>query len=131
MVLNAATLGGAVVPPIMSPVNRSRSANYAFVVVVGVFAFGVAAMPAYLQFCGTAKKQVDPMLGKGGAILGEAESTGRARRVFSAVVRRKRAAGRNGSAGSGGPSSQHVESPRAEGEDEARESSLAFTPLIV
>lgn len=118
VILTAATSGGAVLPPIMSPVYKSRGVKYAFVVVAGVFAFGVAAMPAYLQISGAAKKQVDPVL-DGGTILGEAESTGRMGRVFSAVVRRKKAVRRNNSAGSEGPTSQHVESPRVEGEAES------------
>ncbi|KAG8527879.1 uncharacterized protein KY384_006795 [Bacidia gigantensis] len=60
MFLAASTSGGALVPGVMSPVRSSRGVQYAFAVVVAVFAFGTT-FPLYLETTGQARRQVDPV----------------------------------------------------------------------
>ncbi|CAO1601017.1 hypothetical protein XANCAGTX0491_004685 [Xanthoria calcicola] len=60
VVLTAATSGGAVIPVIMEPVNRSRGIRYGFSVPVAVFAFGLL-LPLYTTIIPAARQQVDPV----------------------------------------------------------------------
>ena len=90
VLLSAATSGGAVIPAVMSPVTGHSGVQYAFCVVVAVFAFG-ALMPFYLELSSAAKGQVDPVHKKVDSGLGGEMSSTRPRsatRVFGAVVRR-------------------------------------------
>lgn len=58
--LTAAISGGMIGPAIMSPISNSKGLQYAFCVVVAVFAFG-SVFPAYLVLVPAAKAQVDPI----------------------------------------------------------------------
>ncbi|SLM35439.1 Major facilitator superfamily domain, general substrate transporter [Lasallia pustulata] len=58
--LTAATSGGIIGPVIMSPVSNSRGLQYAFCVVVAIFAFGLV-FPPYLLVVPAARAQVDPI----------------------------------------------------------------------
>lgn len=92
VLLTAATSGGAVIPAIMSPVTDGRGVQYAFCVVVAVFAFG-SLMPIYLALTPAAKKQVDPVHTDPNSVLGGTErptASNRARRVLGAVIRRNK-----------------------------------------
>ncbi|KAI9697091.1 MAG: hypothetical protein M1836_005053 [Candelina mexicana] len=59
--MTAAVSGGAVWPPIMSPVGSVRGIRYSFCVVVALFAFGTI-FPVYLSAVPVARKQVDPRI---------------------------------------------------------------------
>ncbi len=59
--MTAAVCGGAVLPPIMSPVASARGLRYSFCVVVALFAFGTV-FPVYLSVVPIARKQVDPRI---------------------------------------------------------------------
>ena len=110
--LTAATSGGAVVPPILNPVASARGLQYAFVVCVAVFAFGII-FPIYLAVVPTAKKQVDPVRTSRGPILGsEARppSSKRASKVFHDFLRKGRKEESGSEASSAHPSIDHVES---------------------
>ena len=58
--LTTAISGGVIGPVIMSPVSNSRGLQYAFCVLVALFAFG-SIFPAYLATVPAAKAQVDPI----------------------------------------------------------------------
>ena len=58
--LTAAISGGIVGPAVMSPVSKSRGLQYAFCVVVALFAFG-SIFPVYLVTLPAARAQVDPI----------------------------------------------------------------------
>lgn len=58
--LTAAISGGIMGPAIMSPVSNSKGLQYAYCVVVAVFAFG-SVFPSYLIIAPAAKAQVDPI----------------------------------------------------------------------
>ena len=118
--LTAATSGGAVVPAIMNPVMVSRGLQYAFVVTVAVFAFGLV-FPAYLALVPSAKRQVDPVRSEKGPVLGHEERRGASKRgskLFHDLVRRRKGGGSEGS--SDGPSIEHVESTGRRAERQMR-----------
>ena len=109
VLLTAGTSGGAVVPAIMWPVVSHHNVRYALCVVVAVFAFG-ALMPLYLSISPAAKKQVDPVHSRQNSILASGvrpATPNRANRIFSAVVRRKKASIE--STPSDSPTCEHVE----------------------
>lgn len=58
--LTAAISGGMIGPAIMSPVSNSKGLQYAYCVVVAIFAFG-SVFPFYLVIAPAAKAQVDPI----------------------------------------------------------------------
>ena len=96
VLLAASTSGGAVVPGIMYPVRGNSSVQYAFAVVLAVFAFG-AVMPVYLEIVPAAHQQVDPIhQAKTRLVLGEPEPKEKRRgsRLLGILQRRKRS--RNG-----------------------------------
>lgn len=112
VLLTAATSGGAIIPAFMSFVIHDSNHNYqyAFCVIVASFSLG-ALMPLYLSISPAAKRQVDPAQFKANSIPGGKmgpRSPGKANRIFSAVVRRKKT--RLETTGSGdAPTVEHVE----------------------
>ena len=115
VLLTAGTSGGAVVPAIMWPVVSHHNVRYALCVVVAVFAFG-ALMPIYLSLSPAAKKQVDPVHSRQNSVLASGvrpATPNKANRIFSAVVRRKKASIE--STPSDSPTCEHVEGEGAQG----------------
>lgn len=115
VLLTAGTSGGAVVPAIMWPVVSHHNVRYALCVVVAVFAFG-ALMPIYLSLSPAAKKQVDPVHSRQNSVLASGvrpTTPNKANRIFSAVVRRKKASIE--STPSDSPTCEHVEGEGAQG----------------
>ena len=109
VLLTAGTSGGAVLPAIMWPGGSQHNVRYALCVVVAVFAFG-ALMPLYLSISPAAKKQVDPVHSRQNSILASGvrpATPNKANRIFSAVVRRKKASIE--STPSDSPTCEHVE----------------------
>ena len=114
VLLTAGTSGGAVIPAIMWPVVSHHNVRYALCVVVAVFAFG-ALMPLYLSISPAAKKQVDPVHSRQNSILASGvrpATPNKANRIFSAVVRRKKASIE--STPSDSPTCEHVEGEGAQ-----------------
>lgn len=114
VLLTAATSGGAVVPPIMNPVNATHGLHYSFVTCVAVYAFGTI-FPVYLAVVPAAKKQVDPVRMTRGAILGSETrppSSKQASKVFQELRRKGKKHGSTSERSSDQPSIDHVESTR-------------------
>lgn len=92
--LTASTVGGAVIPAIMSPVADHRGLRYAFAVVVAFFAFG-SILPIYTALVSAAKVQVDPVYAPHEIDATDARPvrSHRAGRMLSAIRRRKKESG--------------------------------------
>ena len=116
VLLTAGTSGGALVPAVFSPVSRSRGVQYAWVVVVASFTFGIT-FPTYLAIVPAAKRQVDP--GRMGArkVRSQDELTqqtsNRASRVFHNVMHRVKRNDSDTTVSTGRPSIEHVEGATA------------------
>ena len=120
VLLTAATSGGAVIPAIMSPVSDLYGVQYAFCVVVAVFAFG-AVMPVYLNVVTPAKRQVDPIHSSqerdsilDGEVRPSKGERNRAGKALSAVIRRanNKKSSSSETTASDVPTTKHLEGQR-------------------
>lgn len=92
--LTASTVGGAIIPAIMSPVTDGRGLRYAFAVVVAFFALG-SILPIYTAVVPAAKDQVDPVHASHEIDATDARpaTPHRAGRMLNVIRRRKKVVG--------------------------------------